>query len=133
MPARRPRRAPTPVASSTREERAAWSPHDFGPTGDYPQLGRDVPAKDGGRGHPVMDVQVRIESYGEHGLRRETKCFHCDRWLSYEMCRPCQSLLRLTGSDDRSCRCFKDSVWVYGHCEDHKMFEDPLRMMMASR
>ncbi len=118
------RRAPSPVASSTRAERAAWNPHDYGdPKQLYPQLGRDVPWKDGPNGYPVMDVDVRIESYGEHGLRRETRCVHCREWLTYTMCAPCQSLLRMTGRDDRSCDCFKNTLFIYGHCEDHKPFQ----------
>ncbi len=133
MPARRPRRPASPIASSTREERAAWNPHDFGPPGDYPQLGRDVPATEGPDGYPTMDLEIRIESYGEHGLRRETRCVHCREWLSFEMCNPCQSALRLMGVDDRSCKCFKETLFIYGHCEDHRMFQDPLRRVLSSR
>ncbi len=118
----RQRRAPSPVASSTRAERAAYDPHDFKDAG-YPELGRDVPAKEGPRGFPVMDVEVRIQAYGEHGLRRETRCVHCRRWLSYRMCAGCQSLLRLTGVDDRGCECYRDTLWVYGTCEHHRVFE----------
>lgn len=129
----RARRPPSPIAKSTRAERAAWNPHDFGPPGDYPQLGRDVPAKIGPNGYPVMDVEVRIQSYGPHGLRRETRCVNCRAWLSYEMCRGCQSLLRMAGSDDRSCKCFKDSLYLYGKCEHHKIFEDPLRQELVAR
>jgi hypothetical protein len=125
MPARRPPRAPSPVALSTRAERASWSPHDFGGVGDQPRLGRDVPWKEGESGYPVMNLELRIQSYGEYGLRRETRCVHCGRWLSYNMCAPCCSLLRLAGRDDRSCSCFRDSLWIYGHCEDHKLFESP--------
>ena len=122
------RRPPSPIAKSTRAERGAYSPHDFGPVGNYPQLGRDVPWKDGPNGYPVMNLDIRIESYGEHGLRRETRCVHCREWLSYDMCRGCQSLLRLTGADDRSCRCFTDTLFIYGHCEDHRMFQqDPTK------
>jgi len=111
------------VSKSTRAERRAWSPHDFVKQTNQPQLGRDVPWKNGPGGIPVMDLEIRIESYGVHGFRRETKCVHCGRWLSYDMCRPCQSLLRLTGQDDRSCDCYRNSIYIYGRCEDHRMFE----------
>lgn len=132
MPARRPNRPGSPIASSTRAERAAWTPHDFGPPGDYPQLGRDVPAAER-NGYPQMDLEIRIESYGEHGLRRETRCVHCREWLSFEMCNPCQARLRLMGQDDRSCKCFKETLFIYGKCEHHKIFQDPLRLMVHSR
>ena len=128
----RNRRAPSPIASSTRAERAAWSPHDFGPVKDQPQLGRDVPYKDGPNGYPVMDLDIRIQSYGEHGLRRETRCVHCREWLSFEMCRGCQSLLRLTGQDDRSCKCFTETLFIYGTCESHRIFQDPLRQVLST-
>lgn len=126
----KPRRAPSPVARSTRAERSAWHPHDFGPTGDYPQIGRDVPFKDGPNGYPVVDYELRIQSYGEHGLRRETKCHHCHQWLSYKMCNPCQAALRMFGKDDRSCDCFKNTLYIYGRCEDHRVFQDPLKIAL---
>lgn len=116
------------IAKSTRAERAAYYAPDFGdPNQLYPQLGRDVPWKEGAQGYPVMDLDVRIESYGEHGLRRETRCAHCREWLSYKMCNGCQALVRMMGKDDRTCQCFKESLFIYGHCEDHRMFQDPLR------
>jgi hypothetical protein len=111
------------IAKSTRQERSGYDPHDFDRWVDGPQLGRDVPWKDGGRGFPVMDVQVRVQGYGSLGLRRETKCVNCGTWLSYEMCNGCQSLLRLTGRNDQGCKCFQDSLYIYGRCEDHRMFE----------
>lgn len=112
------------IAKSTRAERAVYDPADFGPVKQlYPQLGRDVPAKASPFGYPVMDVELRIQAYGEHGLRRETRCPHCGRWLSYRMCNGCQSLLRLTGVNDRGCECHRDSLWIYGKCEDHRVFE----------
>lgn len=111
------------VAKSTRSDRAAWDANDFVKQTNQPQLGRDVPWREGLRGYPVRDLQVRIEAYGSYGLRRETLCDHCQKWLSYEMCRPCQSRLRLMGQDDRSCECFRNSIYIYGRCEDHKMFE----------
>lgn len=115
------------VAKSTRAERGAYSPHDFGPVRDQPQLGRDVPYRYV-NGVPVMDLEYRIQSYGEHGLRRETRCVHCREWLSFPMCRPCQSALRMFGDDDRSCKCFQETQFIYGKCEDHRMFQDPLNL-----
>lgn len=111
------------IARSTREQRAGYDPHDFDRWVDGPQLGRDVPHKDGGQGYPVMDLDVRVEAYGSFGLRRETRCPHCRRWLSYPMCNGCQSLLRLTGSNDQGCECFRDSLHIYGRCEDHSIYE----------
>jgi hypothetical protein len=121
----RPRRKPSPIASSTRAERAAEDhSSDYGDVRQrYPQLGRDVPAAESPFGYPVMNVDLRVQAYGEHGLRRETKCPHCSRWLSYRMCPGCQSLLRMMGVDDRACECFTDSLWIYGRCEDHRVFE----------
>lgn len=110
------------VVKSSRSERAAWDPADFVKQTNQPQLGRDIPYRTV-NGQVVRDLQVRIEAYGSMGLRRETYCDHCGKWLSYEMCRPCQSLLRLTGNDDRSCDCFANSIYIYGRCEDHRMFE----------
>lgn len=116
------------IAKSTRKERGEYYAPDFGdPNQLYPQLGRDVPWKEGAHGYPVMDLDVRIESYGEHGLRRETRCPHCREWLSYKMCSGCQSLARMMGKNDQSCECFKESLYIYGRCEDHRMFQDPLR------
>ena len=113
------------VNKRSREELAKSDPSsDYGDVRQmYPQLGRDVPWVEGPNGYPVMQVEVRVESYGDLGLRRETKCFHCGKWLSYNMCSPCQSAMRMFGHDDKDCSCFRDSVWVYGHCEDHRRFE----------
>ncbi len=113
------------VSSSTRAERAAYDSQDFGDPGQmYPQLGRDVPYRwNPSTGRPEMDVQVRVESYGEHGLRRETRCPSCSRWLSYRMCPGCQSSVRMLGFNDTGCECYKDSLWIYGKCEDHRVFE----------
>lgn len=111
------------IAKSTRAERAAWNAEDFTRATEYPQLGRDVPWKNGPNGYPIPEWEVRVQAYGPEGLFRETKCVHCHKWLSYEMCSGCQSLLRLTGKNDQGCRCFTDSLWIYGHCEDHKRFE----------
>lgn len=111
------------VAKSTREERAAWNPHDFASPAEYPYLGRDVPHTIGPGGYPIPKWETRIEGYGPAGLWRETKCFHCHEWLTYSMCRPCQSLMRLTGKNDTTCQCMKDTLWIYGHCEDHRRFQ----------
>lgn len=124
MPARRPPRAPSPIAKSTRAERAREDHStDYGDVKQrYPQLGRDVPFREV-NGVPTMDVQVRVESYGEHGMRRETMCAHCGHWLSYRMCEGCQSMLRMLGHNDTSCDCYRDTLWIYGRCEDHRIFE----------
>lgn len=122
----KPRRPPSPIAKSTREERAAEDQaSDYGDVKQkYPQLGRDVPYRESPFGFPIMDVQVRVQSYGEFGLRRETRCPHCLHWLSYRMCPGCQSAMRLLGVNDTSCECYRDSLWIYGKCEDHRRFED---------
>ncbi len=112
------------ASKSTRADRAAYDSQDFGdPRQKHPQLGRDVPYKQSPFGFPVMDVQVRVESYGEHGLRRETCCPHCSHWLSYRMCAGCQAMMRMLGRNDTSCECYRDSLWIYGKCEDHRVFE----------
>lgn len=80
-----------------------------------------------------MDLNVRIESYGEYGLRREAQCPQCSRWLSYPMCNPCQSAVRLMGVDDRACQCFKDSLYLYGTCEHHRVFEQGPPWPLESR
>jgi hypothetical protein len=109
----------------TREELARPEPgSDNGNPGNrYPTLGRDVPWKDGPNGYPVMDLDVRVQSYGELGLRRETKCPHCAHWLTYPMCAGCQSMIRMLGSNDQRCACFKETLFIYGHCEDHRRYE----------
>jgi hypothetical protein len=122
---KRPPRRPSPIASSTRAERAREDQSsDYGDVRQkYPQLGRDVPYRESATGYPELDLAVRIESYGEYGLRRETCCPHCSHWLSYRMCPGCQALVRMAGRDDRACECFRDTLWIYGHCEDHRAFE----------
>lgn len=113
------------VAKSTREQRAREDQaSDYGDVRQrYPQLGRDVPYKESPFGFPVMNLELRIEAYGEHGMRREAKCPHCAHWLSYPMCNGCQSLLRMMGINDTSCDCHKESLFIYGRCEDHRVFE----------
>ena len=121
-----PKRPGSPVARSTRAERSAYHAHDFGPITNYPSIGRDVPWQMGKDGYPVPKWETRVQAYGSHGLRHETKCAHCSKWLSYRMCQPCQSLVRMMGAFEQDCRCRMDSLYVYGRCEDHKAFEDPL-------
>lgn len=77
--------------------------------------------RDGPNGYPVPAWETRIQSYGEHGLFRETKCFHCKEWLTYPMCGACQSRFRLGGGNDTTCQCMRDSLYIYGRCEDHRV------------
>lgn len=114
------------VARSTRAERAARDPRDISNPDHFPQLGRDVPWKEGAAGIPVPVWETRVQSYGEHGFYHETRCHNCSRWLSYPMCPGCSSMLRLTGSFDRACKCRQTSLVIYLRCEDHKQFEDPV-------
>jgi hypothetical protein len=125
---KKPKRAPSPIATSTRAERAAWHPHDFGPVSDYPQIGIDIAAKDGPDGWPVPQWETRLQAYGPHGFRHETKCPHCAKWLSYRVCASCSSMIRLMGAFEQDCSCRMDSLYIYGRCEDHKMYEDPLNV-----
>lgn len=90
----------------------------------YPQLGRDVPYTDGPDGYPVVKYEVRIQAYGPAGLKRETRCLSgCGKWLTYDMCNGCQSLWRMMRRDDKNCKCFKETLYIYGRCEDHKRYE----------
>jgi hypothetical protein len=112
------------VAKSTRSDRAAESPLDHVKASDQPQVGRDHPARISEQGFPVAAWECRVQSYGEAGLWNETRCQNCSKWLSYKLCQPCQSMLRLTGRRDNQCQCLQDSLYVYGRCEDHKRFEN---------
>jgi hypothetical protein len=115
------------VAKSSRAERAARDPRDISNPDLFPQLGRDVPYKEGPDGYPVPVWETRVQAYGSHGFYHETKCTAgCGKWLSYKMCAPCQSMLRLFGSFDRECRCRLDSLVIYLNCDDHKVYEDPV-------
>lgn len=90
----------------------------------YPQLGRDVPHTMGQDGYPVVKYETRLFQFGAEGLFRQTRCLSgCAKWLTYDMCNGCKSLYRMTRRNDVNCKCFKDSLYIYGRCEDHRRFE----------
>lgn len=111
------------VARSSRADRAAESPHDHVNPSDQPQVGRDVPAIITRQGFPAARWETRVQSYGPRGLYHETRCHSCMAWLTYPMCLPCQARFRLSGRRDMTCRCLQDSLYVYGRCEDHRIFQ----------
>ena len=114
------------IVKSSRAERAARDSRDISNPDHFPQIVRDHPAVIGPKGIPQPVWQTRIQSYGEHGFYHETKCQHCGKWLSYQMCKGCQAMLRLTGQIDRKCRCRLDSLVIFLNCEDHRKWEDPV-------
>lgn len=100
-------------------------PHGLVRLGDQPILGRDHPAIETRQGFPAARWECKVESCGELGLFNCTLCYGCQRWLYYAMCPGCQSMLRMLGQRDTHCQCLQDSLFVYGHCEDHRLFESP--------
>ncbi len=64
-----------------------------------------------------------MQAYGELGFYHEVKCHNCNKWLSYKMCAPCSSMLRLFGHFDRQCQCRREGFHIYLNCDDHRRFE----------
>lgn len=90
----------------------------------YPQIGRDVPHVMGPAGYPVVKYETRVFQAGVAGLVRQTRCLSgCGKWLTYDMCNGCKALMRMTRQNDMNCKCFKDTLYIYGRCEDHKRYE----------
>jgi hypothetical protein len=117
------RRAPSPVARSTRAERAARDARDISNPDLFPQLGRDVPWDEGPDGYPIPVWKTRVQAYGPQGIYHETKCSNCMKWLSYRMCQDCSRSLRILGTFDRACVCRRESLVIYLNCDDHKRYE----------